>query len=1093
MGNKNYLVAYHTLAHMITEVITYNGEEFCLLYEEEKWGIPENKNRFGDEIFLLRTLFDRSFKVFEYSKKLDWFSKPPKLNGVEEFGPDVFNILTAYNDLTYASQKFPEREDAEESSKEAAYLDLLSACENFFCAKGLYDNISQTLIKLLPWRFINLGDDVSRYLAHYIPGGLKLNLRYIEGEREKIVDNVDRALKLVEDSKGSRNFMQATHLSRRLITADTLNLLDDKREWIGQAKKFIESIGLKKNKDTKEKMENLNNDLSKNRKHNPYLWYTSIGDINRLLIKVCEENEEEFYFKNACYAYALAKEKTKDKPSGLHLVLSRLSDSFILHLKWLINRDSTKAQEVANELIEVCKEWVSKTKNKYVPYINLGYAYYISGDYENSRKWYEEAKGVKSIDAPAYIGLYNLLLMQDKVEEAVKVLDGFRDTILNTTYSQRQRYADWLEFFGARSLHEAGFEELCVNRLIKILTETQPENSDAAELLVKVLSENPLEEFRKTILDKICGMQHLTSAQAHVVYSLSGSPSKQERQTEVSHQNEHEYLAQSYLEMARSEIPNSDDWKNYIQKCKEHNKILQDNDSGKKDIIIWDRLGRIYLMTGEIEEAKKLFEELRNIHSRDPYIPFRLAQCSIKENKYDEALKLLQKAYNMSPRIETLNDIGFCLIMLNKYNEAESFFKKILEAHPSDPLALYSLGIIGFEKGDYQEAADKWIESLNSKVQVSDELEGRKLYETIRTMDALVSCLKYEPGLWSKIFVNLKRNSQLFEILINRLATLSIFDSAIADEILEHYKQLEHNNRLKRRIAQYCMGRIIFLVHGLKPNETFDEWIRKVSTTITEPDIRAEFLAGAKGSYMRALRQIVAYDTIPDSIKNALQEIFDFSEDQILDKFLEIYKHVFGTINDASYYRTTENLFKEADFTDDEFIEYSQLQIKGFALKMISNAEGIDSLKCLCNGVSKRDKAKESINLLTNCPSVPIPYRIGSFIEGIKNQNNINLYSNSNSNSNEEQIKNLSIWMDDVAVKKLVLFCAFHTNHGTNPSCNYTLTKDGALKFTFSGQFKWPDFPRFNAYLQRNAVVKLREGFEVQEIGMSRPLKNTAF
>src|SRR3989338_192909 len=115
MGNKNYLVAYHTLEHMITEVITYNGEEFCLLCEEEEWGIPKDKNRFGDETFLLRVLFDRNVQVFEYSEKPDWFSKPPKLNGVEEFGQDVFKILTACNDLTYASQKFPEREDAEES------------------------------------------------------------------------------------------------------------------------------------------------------------------------------------------------------------------------------------------------------------------------------------------------------------------------------------------------------------------------------------------------------------------------------------------------------------------------------------------------------------------------------------------------------------------------------------------------------------------------------------------------------------------------------------------------------------------------------------------------------------------------------------------------------------------------------------------------------------------------------------------------------------------------------------------------------------------------------------------------------------------
>ena len=92
----------------------------------------------------------------------------------------------------------------------------------------------------------------------------------------------------------------------------------------------------------------------------------------------------------------------------------------------------------------------------------------------------------------------------------------------------------------------------------------------------------------------------------------------------------------------------------------------------------------------------------------------KLVECArenFENSKYQEALEILEKAFEMGIILDDLNLLGFIYIELGKYSLAEDVFKKVL-SQERNPKSYYGLGCINDRLGKYKEAVIMYEESI---------------------------------------------------------------------------------------------------------------------------------------------------------------------------------------------------------------------------------------------------------------------------------------------------------------------------------------------------------------------------------------------
>ena len=179
-------------------------------------------------------------------------------------------------------------------------------------------------------------------------------------------------------------------------------------------------------------------------------------------------------------------------------------------------------------------------------------------------------------------------------------------------------------------------------------------------------------------------------------------------------------------------------------------------------------------------------------------------------------------------------------------------------------------------------------------------------------------------------------------MLVDQMAELSLFDARIADELLR-LVQVGQPLHLNRRIAQYCMARAIFLT--ITDGDTLNEgeqWIRQATKTLWEAGGRtliSEFLAGAKGAYLRTLRDCIT--TAFGSEEGRLPYPIFLDKLPSTNQWYPLIEHVRDSVADPEYYRRAGALFRELpQMSADERVELSQCIIRTVS-KHIAQQTGI--------------------------------------------------------------------------------------------------------------------------------------------------------
>ncbi len=143
------------------------------------------------------------------------------------------------------------------------------------------------------------------------------------------------------------------------------------------------------------------------------------------------------------------------------------------------------------------------------------------------------------------------------------------------------------------------------------------------------------------------------------------------------------------------------------------------------------------------------FEEMRDAG-------IGLASKLVIEHKYDLAKDVFSTLLNLRPDdVEVMALRANVYLVEGKLIEAENRLNKVLALNPDYPLALYFLGVVYHDKGEYEKAIHMYETALKyfpekDKKDIADVYQnlGCSLWEVRRREEALEAwrtCLKYNP------------------------------------------------------------------------------------------------------------------------------------------------------------------------------------------------------------------------------------------------------------------------------------------------------------------------------------------------------------
>lgn len=116
--------------------------------------------------------------------------------------------------------------------------------------------------------------------------------------------------------------------------------------------------------------------------------------------------------------------------------------------------------------------------------------------------------------------------------------------------------------------------------------------------------------------------------------------------------------------------------------------------------LLYDKLGRP-------EAAKQHFEEAISLNPSysDAYNAYAAFLCRRQEYEAadEQFRKALQNPLYRTPQLVQVN-AGICSVNAKQYERAEGYFRKVLQANPKHPVALYQMAKLNYESGRYLQA-----------------------------------------------------------------------------------------------------------------------------------------------------------------------------------------------------------------------------------------------------------------------------------------------------------------------------------------------------------------------------------------------------
>lgn len=253
---------------------------------------------------------------------------------------------------------------------------------------------------------------------------------------------------------------------------------------------------------------------------------------------------------------------------------------------------------------------------------------------------------------------------------------------------------------------------------------------------------------------------------------------------------------------------------------------------------------------------------LSQVFSPDPILKLKAAQLARHEGRSKEAQSILEKVVELeSGRVHSavLNELALSHFHQGNFDKAEALYTTILKKNELDPIARFGLGRVYFERGlDYWPGAfAEWLRALRLRSSGKDYRDFLLAQFTARSLAGLcregAQDTKIGQQILSELGEAIQRESPAVSSkLIDGLAAIGALDEEVVRAVREASAHIE-DVVLASRVAQYLMVRTIYLTLGAETAVAKEKEILASLEWCLKKKVLPEHLAGAKGSYARAL------------------------------------------------------------------------------------------------------------------------------------------------------------------------------------------------------------------------------------------------
>lgn len=531
----------------------------------------------------------------------------------------------------------------------------------------------------------------------------------------------------------------------------------------------------------------------------------------------------------------------------------------------------------------------------------------------------------------------------------------------------RRKSLEWLQYQGAHlAMRDPAFAVEAIERYVEVLRD-QLLNTTAMEDLLGLLWDLPetLLPQAKLIVDRTltdvadadCPLTHavirvlfladglriakgdLTSAQALVALTLGDVEAAEHARARLREMMDKtpsnrkfvciilDHLSRGLVQRGRS-YPFGPDLEAADRILDFALEALQREQKGEKtdhNELIWrTRKLEISMRSGRWESAESMAEVLYMRFPADPIIRLKTAMIKIKRGYLEDAEDILRDTLvfgerngGRRPHPAILDRLAHVALCRAQFGDAEELYRTILDENPLDATAHFGLGRVFFEQGrsKWGDALGEWIQALRLR-SYGGQTDGLLSWLTAGAIVGLFGEGSHGKHTADEAFADerllrLERalrdeGDGIATRLVGALSARGMVDRRVVASVMSATNGRTELS-LRRRVAQYLMARSIHVVVRATEDGEPDEIGAYVSWA-HQRGLLAEYLAGAKGSYARALLRLALDATEIPSMAAAAQG-FERSLDSQL---LNLYLHIRNTDYSARYYADADRLALEA-------------------------------------------------------------------------------------------------------------------------------------------------------------------------------------
>lgn len=414
-------------------------------------------------------------------------------------------------------------------------------------------------------------------------------------------------------------------------------------------------------------------------------------------------------------------------------------------------------------------------------------------------------------------------------------------------------------------------------RRFGVVLRDQPWNTRAAEELIDLLdglSSDQLYHAREIIDEILPRLSSENCVVTHAAVRLLADlvDNDIEEALAVIEKEAHKSWVQSVLELLSKKYFESERRNPFEHQFEVTNRLLDVALKVNPNDPIWmSRKLEVARFLGIGSKTQELVDQANQRFSRDPIIKSQTARLLTAHGtpeSVNQARSLLHEAMaieqdegtgDVHPAI--VDQLAYIAFLRDDLDEAERLYQDVLSVYPHDSRAHFGLGRVSFERGVayWSRAFDEWLAAARAQLQ-SDEPEAptilwRMVYSIASLCDAWYH--KFSGGIRSTLLEQLKNMQRredpaVASLIVEALQVLGVVDQPVVLAVLNGSSDTA-DRRLMRGVAQFLMASTIYGLLGPGANGAD---IRRAIDWCRERRVLAEYLAGAKGSYGRALMRL---------------------------------------------------------------------------------------------------------------------------------------------------------------------------------------------------------------------------------------------